>query len=369
MKVVHVAPLHRRTDVRVFLKECVSLARSGTTTSCIVADGQGDETLDSIRVVDCGAPPKGKFGKRLVPLFRSAQLARREAPDLIHFHDGMFLPFAILLALTGHRVVYDVHEDYREQVLNTRFPVSAKRAASLLYAVLEWLGSRVFTAIVAATPHIATLFPPEKTITVQNFPLSDELVLEQGTSYVERPPAFAYLGGISAMRGIEQMISGLHKVAYREPSLELMGSFNPEALQAKMEELPGWKQVNFHGWMGRKHAASILGSCRAGLVLYLPGPNHLEAQPNKLFEYMAAELPVIASDFPLWRRIVEGAGCGLLVDPLDPNAIAQAMSWILDHPEEAAAMGERGRKAVIESYNWEREAEKLVALYRFLEHS
>ncbi|QYX56780.1 glycosyltransferase [Roseovarius sp. SCSIO 43702] len=78
---------------------------------------------------------------------------------------------------------------------------------------------------------------------------------------------------------------------------------------------------------------------------------------------MGAGLPVIASDFPLWRQIVDGAGCGLLADPQDPRAIARAMDWILDNPDEAEEMGRRGKHAVETTYNWPTEAEKLVAFY------
>ena len=78
---------------------------------------------------------------------------------------------------------------------------------------------------------------------------------------------------------------------------------------------------------------------------------------------MAAGLPLIASDFPLWRQIVDRVGCGLLVDPLDPAAIADAIQWVLDNPEEAQAMGERGRLAIQERYNWTIEGAKLIELY------
>jgi glycosyltransferase involved in cell wall biosynthesis len=95
-------------------------------------------------------------------------------------------------------------------------------------------------------------------------------------------------------------------------------------------------------------------------------PNHVDAQPNKLFEYMSAGLPVIASDFPLWRQIVAGASCGLLVDPLNPDAIATAMRWILDNPDEAQQMGANGRQAVQDRYNWAQESSRLVQMYRHL---
>ena len=81
---------------------------------------------------------------------------------------------------------------------------------------------------------------------------------------------------------------------------------------------------------------------------------------------MAAELPVIASDFPLWRDLIAASGAGLLVDPLDPEAIAGAIGQVLEQPEEAEVMGRHGGKAVRERYNWDREKEKLLVLYEEL---
>ena len=112
-----------------------------------------------------------------------------------------------------------------------------------------------------------------------------------------------------------------------------------------------------------------MGRSRAGLVLFHPAPNHVTAQPNKLFEYMSQGVPVIASAFPLWREIIEGVGCGLTVDPEDPEAIAGAMARLLADPEESAKMGQRGQDAIDQRFNWPREAEKLVAVYDRLERS
>ena len=87
------------------------------------------------------------------------------------------------------------------------------------------------------------------------------------------------------------------------------------------------------------------------------------AQPNKLFEAMSAGVPVIASDFPAWRAVVDGCGCGRLADPLDSSSIAEAMIWMLEHPTETAAMGLHGREAVETRYNWEQESRTLLDLY------
>ena len=148
--------------------------------------------------------------------------------------------------------------------------------------------------------------------------------------------------------------------------LEWAGRFFPASFETRLRERPGWEKINYHGQLDRGQVADMLGATRAGLVVFQPAPNHLEAQPNKLFEYMAAGLPVIASDFPLWRKLVADVECGLLVDPGKPEEIARAIAWVLDHPGEAEAMGRRGQAAVASIYSWESEARKLKDLYAAL---
>jgi glycosyltransferase involved in cell wall biosynthesis len=108
---------------------------------------------------------------------------------------------------------------------------------------------------------------------------------------------------------------------------------------------------------------AMLGQVRMGLALFHPVPNHTEAQPNKLFEYMSAGIPVIASNFPLWRRVVEDTQCGLLVDPLDLKEITEAIQWLLEHPIEAEEMGKRRQEAIRKHFNWDNEANKLLVPY------
>jgi glycosyltransferase involved in cell wall biosynthesis len=135
-------------------------------------------------------------------------------------------------------------------------------------------------------------------------------------------------------------------------------------MEQRARAMPEWSAVRFEGWTSREGVADILADGRAGLVILKPVENEMVSLPIKLFEYMAAGMPVIASDFPVWREIVDSAGCGLLVDPLDLDAIVAAMQWVADHPDEAEEMGRRGRQAIEDRLNWEREAEGLVTFYR-----
>jgi len=81
---------------------------------------------------------------------------------------------------------------------------------------------------------------------------------------------------------------------------------------------------------------------------------------------MGVGLPVIVSDFPELKKIVEGNRCGICVNPLEPKEIAKAVEYLIEHPEEAKEMGENGRKAVLEKYNWENESKKLLKVYETL---
>ena len=365
MTSVHIATLHNRHDTRILLKECVSLSNEGYDVFLLVGDGEGDETFDGVRIVDVGRP-EGRVASRLVPMWRAARRARALKPDFIHFHDGMFLPFALLLAATGHRVIYDVHEDYPREVLAWRFSWPVRYAVSFGYTVLEWIGGLMFAQIVAATPHIARRFPAHKTHTIRNFPLHDELVASEASPYATRAARFAYVGKITVDRGIREVVEALTRIEETRAVLDLAGAFDPASLRADIERMPGWRYVRDRGWVGREEIAHLLGEARAGLVVLHPSENYRYSYPIKLFEYMAAGLPVIVSDFPLWRQLIGDAECGLFVDPLNPAAIAQAMTWILDNPEEAKAMGERGRLAVENDYNWARESRALLECYHSL---
>ncbi len=358
---------HKRFDTRIWVKQIASLKTAGLHLRYIVADGVGDETVAEVEIHDYGPiPDRSGFKRRMGKMYEIVSEGGMKRGDVVHFHDGAFLPFAFLLWLRGCRVIYDVHEDYPRQVLNSRFAMPIKRAWSLALSILERCAGLMFHGFVAATPTIAARFPAHKTVTVQNFPLMEELQVSDPKPLDSRPSHAVYVGGLSVVRGARQMLHAIELTAQRIESIKLVlgGDYFPSALRDELIVMPGWSYTEELGWLERGEVAKVLSDAKVGLVLLHPTKNYPDAYPVKLFEYMSAGIPVIASDFPLWRQIVEGNGCGLLVDPLNPEAIADAMCWLIEHPTEAAEMGLRGREAVVRQFNWGIEATKLLSFYR-----
>src|SRR5690606_27542083 len=111
----------------------------------------------------------------------------------------------------------------------------------------------------------------------------------------------------------------------------LAGTFADERLKVAIAGAPGSNKVQFLGFLPRDGVARVLNQSIAGLVTLHPTPAYLNSLPIKMFEYMSAGLPVIASNFPLWREIVESNDCGICVDPLDSEQIAAAIDFLAEN--------------------------------------
>jgi glycosyltransferase involved in cell wall biosynthesis len=288
----------------------------------------------------------------------------RRNGTVYHFHDPELIPIGLALRLLGKRVIYDVHEDLPRDILfKDWIPRRLRGPVSRLAAALEWIAGHTLSGIVAATPTIARRFPDRRTALVQNFARPCEFAVEEGLPCSDRRAA-AYVGGLTRERCAVEMVEAIAKVA-RFPDVRLLiaGDIDPPALAERLAASKGWPRVDYRGRQSREGVRRLLAEASVGLAVFHPISIFIESQPVKIYEYMAAGLPVIAADFPGFREIVEKNGCGICVPPRDPAAIAAAIEWIFDHPAKAAEMGQRGRSLVLNTFNWDREAETLLRFY------
>jgi glycosyltransferase involved in cell wall biosynthesis len=360
-RVVHMTSVHPADDPRIFGKECRTLADLGYDVH-LIAPGAPNEVRHGVRLWGVAAPAgAGRAARMTGTVARVLRTARALDADVYHLHDPELIPSGLLLARSGKPVVYDAHESLPDDILvKPWIRPRIRKPLSRLAAAVERAGARRFAAVVAATPPIAERFARDsRVVVVSNFPQLGEFAAPASAG-VDKQRAVCYVGSISELRGARTMV---HAMAAVDATLLLAGRFSSPALRDELAATPGWERVVVLGQVGRAELATLLARSRAGLAVLAPVPTFAAAQPTKVYEYMAAGVPAIASDFPGWRAIVEDNACGLCVDPTDPAAVARAIRWILDHPREAEAMGRNGRRAVERDFRWEAEAQKLAALY------
>lgn len=361
VKVVHVSSAHPWSDNRVHLREAASLAVAGYDVTLVAVDR------------DVEVPPTGV---NVIKLRRRSRLARftlgsvealrqgmRTGAKIFHFHDPELLWAVPLLRLLGKTVIYDAHEDLPSQVRDKHyiprvFTPLVVGAARMLVVI-----SRFSSHNVAATETIAQRYRPARVTIVHNYPVlrPEEIV---AIPLSDRQKAVAYVGALGRERGAVEMVRAAGEDAFPAGwTFNIAGHVVPQSLFDELKELAGWKRVVYFGTVAPHEARDILLASRIGLVLFQANRAHLDSLPTKMFEYMAAGMPVIVSDFPLWRSIVEKFDCGLLVDETSSREIAAAVRRYEDEPDLLELHGNNSRRAAVDFLNWTAEERALVDMY------
>jgi glycosyltransferase involved in cell wall biosynthesis len=337
---------------------------NGYNVSLVVADGKGDEVKDGVSIVDIGATTGGRLSRMIKTSLRVFEKAKELDSDVYHVHDPELIHTGLKLKKLGKKVIFDSHEDIPKQILYK--PYLNKISKLILSKIFEWYENwslPKFDYLIAATPFIRDklLKINPNTVDINNFPFLNKLKI---SSWTHKENAVAYIGGISEIRGIKEVILALSYT--QNVHLNLAGSFSEKIFEEKIKKYENWSKVNTLGFLNRQQVSEVLAKSLAGIVTLYPVTNYITSLPVKMFEYMSAGLPVIASNFLLWREIIEGNQCGICVDPRNPKAIGDAIQYLVDNPQKAEQMGKNGRKVVEQKYNWSREEKKLLTLYRNL---
>lgn len=362
IKVCHLSSAHPANDIRIFHKEVSSLAASGYFDVSLITVNSEEKIQNGANLVSA----KSKSASRIWRILNHSKAVYKKAlelnADVYHFHDPELLPYGLKLKRKGKIVIYDSHEDVPRQILGKPWiPIFIRKPIAFFYEKYENYICKRLSFIVVSTPTIKKRFIQVNSNceAICNYPILKEN--SELPTWETRKNEICYIGGITKIRGIIELIQALEFVP--ETKLNLAGPYSPENLKEEIQALPAWNYVDDYGFVNREKIVEILNKSKVGLVTLHPQENYLDSLPIKMFEYMYAGIPVIASNFPLWEQIVSENQCGICVDPFDINAISNAINLLLNDDEKAKKMGENGRKAVLEKFNWENEEKKLIDLY------
>ncbi len=367
-------------DTRVE-KEARTLRDAGYDVT-VVAEAADDlplrEARDGIGIVRVPRPwpnvPLIRFVRYAVALRRALVDA---GPDILHAHDSDALGAIAGAARELHApFIYDAHDLWLGR---------PRRGRSRLYFALNqlwyrWIEERRLpraAAHITVSPpiarHLERRYRLDNVDLVPNYPERDSVAtqpaslreLASGSAIPADAPIVLYLGALMAERGLEHLVAAMRQV--RSPAhLVLLGAggLAPVLLRQAQREGIG-DRVHVMGPIPSERVAAYAASATIGVSPIVASClNYRYSLPNKLFQYMAAGLPVIASDFPQVREVVEGSGAGWCVDTSRSDVVAAAIDSALEDPARARAAGEAGRRAVVERFHWEVAADTLLSVYR-----
>ena len=240
---VHLTSTHRPFDTRVFQKECKSLLAAGYQVTLVVPHTE-DAMVDGIQIRAVPVPENGRDRMRKTTRHVYKAALKENPKAVFHFHDAELLPFMLLLKLRGRCVIYDAHEDTPRQMLYQHWiPRWLRRPVGVFSWILEFFAGLVLDHVVAAEPVIARYFPARKTTVVRNYPMLHEFEQCAARPYASRPMHVGFAGGISAVRGIKEMVKAMELVdPAHKAQLMLAGSFYPSDLKSQVEKMAGWEK-------------------------------------------------------------------------------------------------------------------------------
>jgi len=374
-KVCMITTNHSPFDDRIFYKEAKSLKKAGYDVTVIgQTDSKMNKVVDGIRVIGL---EKGAGIKSNPVLWKKLlKEALKNNADIYHCHEPESFLVAIYIKLFKRKkIVYDVHEYYID-VLPLSSPQMRLFLGFMLYLV-EPLFCGYTDAIITADEEIAKRYKKfnKKVYPIFNFPSFEVFKPSNNQDMKMRYKDYfviIYVGGMSEERGILELIKAVHKVSRTYPlvKLLLLGNFGTQDFEKRCIEYVRsndlTESVEFLGFVPHTEIPKYIDAADVGVIIHQLIPKFYKNIPIKQFEYMVCGKPVLGSNLPPITRYVENARSGIIVDPNNVNKIAEAIIYLIEHPDEAKKMGENGRRAVEEKYNWSEMEKELIKIYEKL---
>lgn len=367
-KVCHVISGYFRTDARVFQRQCKSLVKGGFEVCMLTNDGQPNEVIEGIKVYSIDNYWKNRIK---IILFAKSQFVKKAIEinaDIYQLHAPELISLGLKLKKLGKIVIYDAHEDMPSHILEKEWiPTFFRKPISVLVEkYMKWALCQ-YDEIISPHSHVVRYLKKisNNVHLITNFPLVNNELKLNFNKYINNKNLMCYSGTVYSYSNQEAILDAMSKI----PNLEyqIAGNIEPNHLE-KLSKHTSFERVKFLGRIPWNDLPEFYQNSILGLVIFdyklNLGYKLGSYGSNKLFEYMEAGLPFICTDYDLWKEIVDKYNCGIFVQPNNSKQIEDAIRYLINNKEKAYEMGQNGRKAIIQEYNWKTQEKIYLEIYR-----
>lgn len=363
-KVVHITTVHHPLDPRIYYKQCLSFQKAGYDVT-LIAPEESNIGKSQVNVIPL-KKYKSRLGRMIFSTMEAFKHARKLKADYYHIHDPELLPAARLLKNKHNVIVYDIHEDYITSIKQKSYlPKAIRNLIAHAYKFIEKKLTKPME-LCLAEKYYKDIYPDGQCIL--NYPIINSRILKHSTAALEGSRKLIYTGNVTVDRGA--LIHASLPALDQSLMVTIVGKCSSH-LAEKMFESAGVSKnrLRIEGvdqYIPKKDIDSqyISQKWLAGLALFPPTEHYMKKELTKFFEYMNAGIPIICSNFPIWKQFIEKYNCGIAVDPYNQNEIKSALEYMSSNSQRAKQMGLNGQEAILKELNWEMEEKKLLDWYK-----
>lgn len=356
--ICYITGLYNRRDPLMFYRQGISMVTAGHKVSFIVCDSQDDEFTEGIHIFSTHFVPKSRVERFIKTKNKILKLADKVDADIYQISDPEHISLVKHFQKRGKAVIFNMREYYPDMLMKKSYI-----PASLRPIVTKWYIKKmkryypqygaIFSSDAKDVDLLKRNFGATKAYLAANFPIPDMDYSISKDDYMSRKDTVIYEGTIYTRSRQDVFLDALQRIG--NVSYLLVGKL--DSATAPIKEHSWWKNVEFvdgfrkedlRGYFERSTISNTLRNFLSGDGSY---------GVLKIFESMEACLPVILSDVPLYREMVNKWRCGVLADPNDIDSVEKAIRYLVENKEEAYEMGQNGRRAVLEEYNWGKQFE------------
>jgi glycosyltransferase involved in cell wall biosynthesis len=369
-KVCHIISGYFRNDARIFYRQCLSLKNNGYNVSILTNDAEANEIVDGIQIISVTKVLLSRWKRLLLSTNIFFKHAVNINADIYQLHSPELLPLALKLKKLGKKVVYDAHEDMAAHILEKEWlPIWSRKILSFCFNIYINYVFKKIDEIISPLSHVVKNLQnlTGKGVLITNFPIVKNTYEVDKLNYLSRNNIFCYSGTVYKYSNQETIAKAL--LSAPEALYHLAGYIdNDQYMMLINSEVND--RIRFFGRLNKLDLSDFYKNSIAGIVIY-DYKRNLGNQlgsfgTNKIFEYMEAGLPIICTDFELWKDIVQRYQCGICVKPGDADSLAQAINQIVNDRKSAFLMGNNSRRAIENEFNWRSEEIKYLNLFNNL---